>query len=97
MKRKISVLVLMWASMLVFLPAGSRAAETNNNAVNASAEYNMFFQEDRRGRRGRGRGWDDNNRRRNRSRSSWRNRRSRVVTRTFWRNGRRYTRVVRIY
>lgn len=106
MKRKIFVLVLMWASMFIFLPAESRAADANGAVANV--ENNLIFQDDRRGRgrRGRGRGWDDDWRR-NRSwrNRSWRRNNSRAVNRrgfrlvrqTFWRNGRRHTRTVRVY
>ncbi|HEX8738160.1 MAG TPA: hypothetical protein VF721_22690 [Pyrinomonadaceae bacterium] len=105
MKSKIGVLVLVWASMFIFLPVESSAAEANS-AVNNNAEYNLQWQNGRG--RGRGRGRDDNDDWR-RSRS-WRNRswnrnnsravRSRgfrLVRQTFWRNGRRHTRTVRVY
>jgi hypothetical protein len=63
MKGKIFVLVLMWASMLIFLPAESRAADASG-ATASSAEYNPFLQNGRGRGRGRGRGWDDDDRRR---------------------------------
>jgi hypothetical protein len=94
MKRKISVLVLMLASMVVFLPAESRAAVTEDK-TNSASEYNYATQI--RVRIGNNR---RRNRRWNRNDSQWRrnqNRRVRYVTQTYWRNGRRYTRTVRVY
>ena len=101
MKIKICVLVLMCASMFIFLPGESRAADVNSAAHN-NAEYNLQWQNGRG--RGRRRGWDDNWRWR-RSNRSWnrnnsravRSRGFRLVRQTFWRNGRSYTRTVRVY
>jgi hypothetical protein len=103
MKRKITVLVLMLASMVIFLPAESRAAVTEDK-TNSASEYNYAAQIRVRigNQRRRNRRWDRNDDRWNRNRNygQWRrnqNRRARYVTQTFWRNGRRYTRTVRVY
>ena len=96
MKRKFTVLVLMLASMVIFLPAESRAA-VKEDKTNSASEYNYGAQI--RVRIG-------NQRRRNRryygyrNYGQWRrtqNRRARYITQTYWRNGRRYTRVIRVY
>ena len=100
MKRKLCVLVLALASVFIFLPNESRAADQNSSFVN-NLEYGSAFQ---RGR-GRGRGWDDwrgnrgwNRYRMNRGRTVSVNRRGfRLVRQSFWRNGRRHTRTVRVY
>jgi len=96
MKRKISALVLMLASMVIFLPAESRAAVSEDKS-NSASEYNYAAQIRVRigNQRRRNRRWD-----RNRNYGQWRrtqNRRARFVTQTYWRNGRRYTRTVRVY
>ena len=81
--------------MVIFLPAESRAAVTEDK-TNSASEYNYATQiRVRIGNQRRNRRWN-----RNRNYGQWRrmqNRRARYVTQTFWRNGRRYTRVVRVY
>jgi hypothetical protein len=89
MKRKFFVLVLMWASMFIFLPAEGQAADANSAVAN-NAEYNSAWQNGRgRGRRGRESDWNDDNRRRGnrswdddrrRSNRSWNRNNSRGVS-----------------
>lgn len=95
MKNKFTVLVLMLAALVVFLPSEGRAAtgvEKNNSSVSTALENSQTRVVIRRpGRR----------RvvvRRVVRRPYYRNnRRQRVVRQVYYRNGRRYVRTVRVY
>ena len=105
MKKNFTVLVLMFASCLIFLPAsGAAAAPGDGNLSIAGLDSSALILQQRRGR-GRGRDdgyWDRRNRRRSgrwygyRNYGQYRrtqvgNRRYRTVRRSVWRDGRRVT------
>jgi len=108
MLKKITGLVLLAATWVIFLPSQSAAynSDKNNNSVNGLATENLILQQ----RRGRGNSglWQGNNRRRNRRSYGYKNygqyrrtqvgnRRYRMVRRSVWRNGRRSYSWTRIF
>lgn len=93
MLKKITGLVLLAATWVIFLPSQSAAfssSERTASVIEYSESNSMTTQ-----RRRRGRGSDD--RRWNRNRRMNNNRRVRVIRQVYYRNGRRYVRYVRIY
>lgn len=92
MYKKFTVLFLLAASCVIFLPTQGAAATTGEKPtamVEFSGAASLAMTPQRRRRRG----WY-NNRRYNRR---WNNyRRTRVVRQVYYRNGRRYVRIVRV-
>ena len=110
MLRKITSLVLLAATWVIFLPSQSAALTTDkkNNSVNGLATENLVLQQ-KRGRGNRNGGlWDNRGKRRNGRwygyknygqyrRTQVGNRRYRTVRRPYYRNGRTYYRLTRIF
>ena len=97
MNKKITVLVLMLASLVIFLPSQGNAATSETTTLVKTTETNaapaqVRVQIGQNRRR--------NNRRINRRiirREVRRNNRPRVRQQVYYRNGRRYVRTVRVY
>lgn len=110
MFKKFTVLFLLAASSMIFLPSQSAAfspVEKPATMVEFSAANAITLQRQRRRNRewnnrnnNRNRRWNNNrNRRWNNTRNRrWNNnRRARVVRQVYYRNGRRYVRYIRVY
>lgn len=96
MNKKITVLVLMLASLVIFLPSEGRAATERNTALTTTLTENNAAPAQVRVQIGRNR----RPRRRVIVRRAYRRpyvRRQRVRRQVFYRNGRRYVRTVRVY
>ena len=102
MLKKITGLVLLAATWVIFLPSQGAAfnSDKKNNSISGLSTENLVLQQ----RRGRGNGglWQGNSRRRNGRwygyknygqyrRTQVGNRRYRTIRQTMWRNGRRIT------
>lgn len=91
MYKKFSVLILLAASCVFYLPAQAAAFSSAEKTASVSvgefsAATTLVPQRRRR------RGWYNNRRWNNRN-----NRRVRVIRQVYYRNGRRYVRTIRVY
>lgn len=103
MYKKFTVLFLLAAAGVIFLPSQSAAfspVEKPSALVEYSAANSMTPQRQRR----RNRQWNNRNNNRNRRWNNTRNRRwnnnnrrPRVIRQVYYRNGRRYVRYIRVY
>ena len=109
MKKKLTILVLLAASWVIFLPSQSAASVSERNNSNALIPNESLILQQRYGRGGRyGRYWEQRGRRRSGNwygyknygqyrRTQVGNRRYRMERRVYWRNGRRTYNWTRIF
>lgn len=93
MYKKFTVLFLLAASCVIFLPSQGVASTTGEKPT-AMVEFSGASSSAMTPQRRRRRSWNNRYNTRNRRWNS--NRRTRVVRQVYYRNGRRYVRVVRV-